>query len=143
MNDIFNLGDVTITAAVTDLVITNGVSVSGVPQGFIDRLEGMKAVTLQARLNYGAGGTTIKVDVETSLDQGNTWIPVARFAFATASAVKAANLSGLTPKAPAAVASLSDDAVLDGVLGDRLRARITSTGAYTSNTSLSIRAAVR
>lgn len=143
MTGIYNLGDATITAAVTDLVITGGVSASGVAQEFIDRLGGMSAVTLQARFNYGSGGTTLKVDVETSLDHGVTWVPVARFAFTTSSAVKVANLSGMTPKTPAAVAALSDDAVLDGVLGNRLRARITSTGIYSGNTSVSVRASVR
>lgn len=143
MTGIYNLGDATITVAVTDLVITDGVSASGVAQDFIDRLGGMKAVTLQARFNYGSGGTSLKVDVETSLDHGVTWVPVARFAFTTASAVKVANLSGMTSKSPAAVAALSDDAVLDGILGDRLRARITSTGTYGANTSVSVRASIR
>lgn len=143
MTGIYNLGDATIAAAVTDLVVTSGVSASGVAQDFIDRLGGMKAVTLQARFNYGSGGTTLKVDVETSLDHGLTWLPIVRLAFGTASAVKVANLSGMTPKAPAAVAALSDDAVLDGILGDRLRARITSTGTYGGNTSVSVRASVR
>ena len=142
---IYNLGDTSISSAVTGLVITQGVSAQGVAQEFIDRLNGMTAVTLQANFTYGAGDTvTAKVDVETSIDQGATWLPIARFAFAGASAEKVVNLSGLTPKTTAtSPAPLSDDACLDGVLGDRLRTKVTSTGTYSGNTGVSVRASVR
>lgn len=144
MSGIYNLGDEAITTAVTNLVITDGVSSSGVAQSFIDGLDFAAAVTLQANFTYGSGGTNLKVDVETSLDQGVTWIPIARFAFLLASAEKVINLSGLTPVATVYTpATLSDDSVKDGILGDRLRARITSTGVYSGNTSISVRAAVR
>jgi hypothetical protein len=115
-----------------------------VAQSFIDGLDWMAAVTLQANFTYGSGGTTLKADIETSLDQGVTWVPIARFAFLLASAEKLFNLSGLTPKTTAVTpATLSDDSVVDGILGDRLRCRITSTGTYAGNTSVSVRASVR
>ncbi len=144
MSGIYNLGDEAVTSAVTNLIITDGVSASGVAQAFIDGLDFAAAVTLQANFTYGSGGTTVKADVETSLDQGVTWVAIARFAFSTASAEKLFNLSGLTPKTTAVTpGTLSDDAVVDGILGDRLRCRITSTGTYAGNTSVSVRAAVR
>ncbi len=144
MSGIYNLGDEAVTVAVTNSVITDGVSSAGVAQGFIDGLDFMAAVTLQANFTYGSGGTTCKVDVETSLDQGLSWVPIARFAFLLASAEKLFNLSGLTPKTTAVTpATLSDDSVVDGILGDRLRCRITSTGTYAGNTSVSVRASVR
>jgi len=140
---ILNLGAASIGGAVTNSVITEGVSAQGVAQEFVS-LDDAKAVTLQANFTYGAGGTNAKIDVETSLDQGLTWVPIARFAFTTASAEKLFNLSGMTPKTTAVVpATLSDDACVDGILGDRLRAKVTSTGTYTGNTSISVRAAVR
>jgi hypothetical protein len=58
----------------------------------------MKALSLQVRLAWGSGGTSIKAYIQTSLDQGATWIDVACVAFTAASATKALNLSGLTPK---------------------------------------------
>ena len=144
MTGIYNLGDRTITAAVSDIVITEGTSASGAAQAQIDRLEGMTALTIQAKFVYGAGGTSVKVDIETSLDQGLSWVPIARLAFTTANAVKVINLSGLTVKTtPATPAPLSDDSCLDGVLGDRIRCRITSVGTYSSNTSISVRASIR
>jgi hypothetical protein len=144
MSGIYNLGDEAITVAVTNSVITDGVSSQGNTQAFIDGLDWMAAVTLQANFTYGSGGTNLKVDIETSLDQGLSWIHIARFAFLLASAEKLFNLSGLTPKTTVVTpATLSDDTVLDGILGDRLRAKITSAGTYAGNTSISVRAAVR
>lgn len=144
MSGIFSLGDEAISAAVTNLVITDGVSAAGVAQSFIDGLDFAAAVTLQANFTYGSGGTAVKVDVETSLDQGSTWIGIARFAFTTSSAEKVVNLSGLTPVGTVYTpVTLSDDSVKDGILGDRLRCRITSTGSYAGNTSVSVRASVR
>jgi hypothetical protein len=139
-----NLGDVAlaaINAATTAAVVTSAADANGQTQAYVDRIEGALAVMLEANFNYGSGGDTLKVMVETSADQGTTWIEVARFAFATASAQKVVNLSGLTPVAVYAPGSLSDDAVKDGILGDRFRARILkgAGAAYAGNTSLSLR----
>jgi len=142
MSGIYNLGDRAITAALTDEVITSGVSSQGVVQEFIDGLDWMAAATLFCNLTYGSGGTTLIVIVQTCLDTVN-WIDIARFDFATAGKAKRANLSGLTPVAVADVAVLSAEGVLDGILGDRLRAKYTSTGVYAGNTTISVRAAVR
>ncbi|MGE0425411.1 MAG: hypothetical protein AB7O88_24335 [Reyranellaceae bacterium] len=141
---IYSLGDAVIGAPVTDQVITSATSAQGTVQALVDRLDGMTALSLQVRFAYGAGGTALKVDIETSLDQGQTWVLIARLAFATVSATKVVNLSGLTPMTtPASPGPLADDACLDGVLGDRLRAKVSSTGTYSNNTSISVRAAVR
>lgn len=106
-------------------------------------LDGMNAVSLVAKLGYGSGGTSIAAKVQTSLDGGTTWLDVARFDFTTAGATKVANLSGLTAKSAAAYAALGSEGVNDGLLGDRLRAVITSVGTYAGGTTLDIRAAVR
>lgn len=129
-----SLGDFTITAA--DTVVGD----------WVTDLDGMLAANLQARLAYGSGGTQIKLYIQTSLDQGTTAIDIACIVFGTASEVEIANVSGLTPKTTLAApgdGSLADDSVLDGVLGDRLRAKIVSTGTYAGSTVLSVRAAVR
>ncbi len=140
---IFNLGDAAVTAAVTDSVITSGTSAAGVTQAFIDRLEAMTALTLYAEFAYGSGGTSCAVIVQTSINQGADWIDIARFDFTTANGTKVANLSGLLSKAVTAVAALASEGVNDGVLGDRLRYKITSAGTYAGSTSVSVRAAVR
>jgi hypothetical protein len=141
----FNLGDRAISGALTDEVITSGVDAAGAAREYIGNLEGMLSATIQARFTYGAGGTTCRLMIDTSYDQGLTWCEVARFAFTTANARKAVNLSGLTPVTTHydASAALSDDTVKDGLLGDRLRARVTSTGSYTGDTSVSVRLIAR
>lgn len=105
-------------------------------------LDGISAVTIEARFAYGSGGTTCAAVVQTSFDGGTTWIDIARFDFTTASATKVANLSGHLSKAVSAYTALAAEGVFDGVLSDMLRAVITSTGTYV-NTTISVRAAVR
>lgn len=144
---LYNLGDVAlaaINAATTATVVTQSTDGNGAAIAYLDGLEGMLAATLQVNFNYGSGGTTIKVLVETSLDQGTTWIEVWRCALATASEENLVNLSGLTPvSTPYTPAALSDDAVKDGVFGALWRARILTTGTYAGNTSLAIRMQAR
>jgi hypothetical protein len=128
---VYTLASLGITTALTDSA-----------QTAIDDVAGMTAVTLEASFSYGSGGTTCIAYVQTTFDGGTTWRDIARFDFATATAVKVANLSGLLSKAIAAYAALSAEGVLDGVLGDRLRVKVTSTGTYVGST-LSVRASVR
>ena len=137
----YNLGDQAITAAVTNLVITAGVSAAGVAQAFIDRLEDMEALSLFVNFVWGSGGTSCVIVVQTTYDDVN-WIDIARFDFATASASKVANLSGFLSKGVTSVAALAAEGVNDGVLGSKLRARVTTTGTYAGNTSVSVRAEV-
>jgi hypothetical protein len=138
----FDLGSVAVTTAVTNSVITSGVSPAGAAQAFIDRLEGMQNLAIFANFTYGSGGTTCAVVVQTTFDDVN-WIDIARFDFTTASASKVANLSAALSKAVTAVAALGSEGVLDGILGAKLRARVTSTGTYAGNTSIACRVGAR
>ena len=132
MSGIFSLGDFSIAAAATQV------------GEVVDDLSGALAITLSARLAYGSGGTSCYAVVETSLDQGVTWVQIARFDFTTSGLQKLLTVSGLTPRVTAANAgSLSADTALDGVIGDRLRATVVSTGTYAGSTVLSVRANVR
>jgi len=144
MSRVYNLGQLAITGELTAAVITTGVTSQGGAQALIDRLDGMNAVTLEADFDYGgSGGTTCIVRVQTRLGAGGDWIDIARLDFATTSARKACTINGLAAKAVAAVAALGAEGVLDGILGDALRAVVTSTGTYGANTNLAVRAAVR
>jgi hypothetical protein len=142
---VYDLGTLAITTAVTGEVITEGSSASGASIAYVDRLEGMLAATIEANFTYGSsGGTTAKVTVETTLNQGTTWIEVARFAFTTASKQSVVNLSGLTAVTTVYTpAALSDDSVKDGILGDRFRAKVTTTGTYVGNASVTVRLQAR
>jgi hypothetical protein len=132
MSGTFSLGDFSIGAAATQV------------GEVVDDLSGALAITLSARLAYGSGGTSCYAVVETSLDQGVTWVQIARFDFTTSGLQKVMTVSGLTPRLAAASAgSLSADTALDGTLGDRLRATVVSTGTYAGSTVVSVRANVR
>jgi hypothetical protein len=132
MSGTFSLGDFSVTTAATQV------------GDVVDDLSGALAVTLSARLAYGSGGTSCYAVVETSLDQGVTWVQIARFDFSTSGLQKVMTVSGLTPRIAAATAgSLAADTALDGTLGDRLRATVVSTGTYAGSTVVSVRANVR
>lgn len=127
---IYTLAAVSITTAVTSSAQTATTD-----------LDGMTAVTVECNFQYGSGGTTAFGVVQTSLD-GTNWRDIARCDFTTATRVVHFNLSGLLSKAATAYSALGSEGVNDGILGDRLRAVITSTGTY-ANTVLSIRVSVR
>jgi hypothetical protein len=115
---------------------------TGQVQTTTDGLEGMSAVTVECVFAYGSGGTSLSALMQTSLDEGVTWRDVVRFDFTTSSDVRYSNLSGLTPKSNVAYLALAAAGVNDGLLGDQLRAVITSVGTYV-NTTVGIHAAVR
>lgn len=144
-----NLGDVAvaaINAATAGPVVTSSADAYGTAQAYVGDFDGMLGATLSANFVYGAGGDTLKAAIETTLNQGASWVEVARFAFAQASAEKVVNLSALTPVTTVyAPAALSDDTVKDGIIGQRWRARIIkgAGAAYTGNTSLSLRMIAR
>jgi len=144
MSEPLNLGDNAIAAATASEVITSASDSNGASQAYLAGLGDIAAACLQCNFTYGSGGTSVKIVVETTLDQGVTWIEVARFAFTTASAEKLFNLSALTAKIAAyAPIALSDDTAIDGILGDRWRARKIVVGTYAGNTSVSVRMQAR
>jgi hypothetical protein len=93
---IYNLGDVAL-AAINAATVATVVTLTDDAVAYISDLEGMIAATFQVNWNWGSGGTSVKVTIETSLDQGTTWVEVARMAFATASEENLVNLSGVEP----------------------------------------------
>lgn len=130
----YSLCDIAVTAALT-----------GAAQTPVQNLEGILAATIEAKLYYGSGGTSMKAWVQVTLDDGATWIDIACFAFTTGSGVKVVNLSGLTPVTTAITpsdGSMADNTVQDGVIGSAMRVKLTSTGTY-ANTIMSVKVSVR
>ena len=129
----FDLANLQITAARALALLT---PISG--------LEGMSAVTIEAAFAYGSGGATASIIVGSSLDSSlAAWRHIARFDFTTASAVKMANISGLTAKGITAYNDLASEGVQDGFLGNVLAAYVVTTGTYGGSTLLTCRVAVR
>ena len=131
------------TGSVKTLVSTGiTTALSAQAQTAITGQDGATGLTLVASFLYGSGGTSAVVVVSTSCDGGSVWYDIAYFGFTTASATKYANLSGLTPKAPAAYAALVADGVNDGLICPQIRAVLTTVGTY-ANSTLSVRASLR
>jgi hypothetical protein len=106
-------------------------------------LVGMRYLIAEAKFVYGSDGTTATAWVQTSIDGGVTWIDILCFQFTTASASKLFAVTA-TPATPLGVsvtpgdAALAANSIVDGVLGDRLRVKYTTTGTYGGTTTLSV-----
>jgi hypothetical protein len=105
-----------------------------------------KSVALECIFTYGSGGTTAKVWVQTSFDNGSTWVDIANFAHTTASLSRAYNLSALTPITTVYTVTdgtLADNTCKDGLIGDQLRVKFTSTGTYAGTTTCAVYAVLK
>lgn len=134
-SDFLNLlATLTIT---TPLAATTG-SVLPAPPG---KLPQVKYLVAQAVFTYGSGGTSVDAYVQTSLDQGATWIDVMEFNFLLASATKisACSIYGSLPTVVAPTdGSLASNTVVAGILGDRFRIKYKSAGTYAGGTSVQV-----
>lgn len=114
-----------------DTAITT--ALASVAQTPVDDIDGLTAFTVLAKFSYGSGGTTAKAYLQVTLDDGISWIDIGCFAFTTASGIKVANFSGLTPVLTPVSPSdgaLADNTFIDGILGSALRVKLLTTGTY-------------
>lgn len=117
-------------------------ALAAVIRGETAGLYAMNSLAAEANFVYGSAGTTVKAWLQTSLDGGDNWIDIANFAFTTTSARKVTALNATT--VPAALpttptdGTAADDTEIDGILGDRLRVKLTTTGTYAGDTTLDI-----
>lgn len=121
----------TITTAVT------GVTTGSVNMSLVD----VNALTLEAIFTYGSGGTTAKFWIQTRLGASGSWTDIANFAFTTASADKFSSLCNYIALAAATAktdATLADNTILNGLLGDEIRVKYTTTGTYAGGTTILI-----
>ncbi len=99
-------------------------------------------ITCVALFNYGSSVTTVKAWVQTSLDDGTTWHDIINFAFTTSALdqIAAVNSMGFAGSTAATMtdASLGDDVIDDGLLGDMIRVKYTTTGTYAGTTNLTV-----
>ena len=103
------------------------------------------ALVVEAAFAYGAGGTSAKVWVQTRVKDG-AWRDIMCFAFTTATAKKFSAVRVAIALAAAVAesdAALADNSILDGLLGDEVRVKYTTTGIYSGATSLTVLATVK
>jgi hypothetical protein len=105
----------------------------------------IQALIVEAAFAYGSGGTTAKAWVQTRV-KGGTWRDIMCFAFTTAALTKwqaVRSAIALAPNIAASDAALADNTILDGLIGDELRVKYTTTGTYAGVTHLTLRATLR
>ncbi len=103
--------------------------------------QGIRNLAVLATFVYGAGGTAVKVYIQTSLDGGTSWQDIMCLTFTTATAKKYSSVKLDVATGPALTptdVTLTDNTIVDGVLGDRVRCKFVSTGTYTGVTTLNI-----
>lgn len=123
----------TITAAVTGVT------------GIACPTEGLRDLLVEAVFTYGSAGTTLKVWVQTRT-KGGTWRDVMNFAFTTSSLTKWNKTStsiALAANIGTSDAALADNTILDGLLGDEVRVKYTSTGTYADSTTIKVLASAK
>lgn len=120
--------------------ITGAGTVTGDAYVFGPRV--VEGLSVESIFAWGSGGAAEKVFVQTSLDGGTTWIDIVSHAFATAIASKVSAITtGIAPAAQAFTpgdGALTDNTIIQGVLGDRIRVKAVSTGTYAGGTTLTV-----
>lgn len=82
------------------------------------------------------GGTSCAVSIETSVDEGLTWIDMVRYVMASTGDYAAARFGSTSIDAPVLYAPLADNTVRSFFAGDRIRAVITPAGVFTAGARL-------
>lgn len=104
----------------------------------VQGISGAKSLVAQSVFVYGSGGTTAKAYIQTSLDNGTTWFDIISHAFATTTATKVSGVTSFIAPASQGFApsdaALSDNTIIQGVIGDRVRLKLTTVGTYAATT---------
>lgn len=120
--------------------ITGAGTVTGDAYPFGNRV--VEGFSVESIFVYGSGGTTAKVFVQTSFDGGTTWVDLASHAFALATASKvSAVTTGIAPASQAFAptdGALTDNTIVQGVVGDRIRAKLITAGTYAGGTTVAV-----
>src|SRR5574340_1792070 len=112
---------------------------AGTQTGSWLNITGAQAFTLQAALRLGTAGTKVQLYLQTTFDGGTTPVDIACITWTNAGATKLVNVSGLTPKTTEYTPTdglLTDDTVVDGLLGDQIRVKVVVAGTYGGATLL-------
>jgi len=99
-------------------------------------------LAVQGTFVYGSGGTNCTAYIQTSVD-GLTWADIISFQWTTTSGVKVSAVHATAAVFWAAASaptdgSLTANTILNGLIGDRIRVKYTTTGTYAGGTTLRV-----
>ncbi len=140
-NDVHSNGQLICLLPAT--VITTAVTgVTSTGNALVPSLAGATYLVALGKFVYGSGGTTAKFWIQTSYDGGLTWNDIMNHAFTTASATKVSAVNAyIAPAAQSGAqtdATLADGSIVNGIIGDRVRVKYTTTGTYAGSTTASV-----
>lgn len=104
---------------------------------------GTKSITMFSKFVRAAGGTNVKIYLQTSFDGGVTWCDIACHTFLTTTANKISKVmigTALGASIAPTDGTLADDTIVDGLLGSQFRIKYTTTGTYSGASSLEVHA---
>lgn len=111
----------------------------------IEDLEGLESLTIYGKLSAAtpSSGAGVTVYIQSSIG-GADWYDVACIAFGDETEARAANVVA-SAAAPALLtdAAMADNTVLNGPLGDRLRAIVVTEGTFGAMSLMSLRGHAR
>lgn len=118
-------------------ITTPGTVISGT----VDGLYNKDVVGAAAVFDHGSSGTSAKAYLQTSYNDGESWIDVAAFAFTTSDANRFAALGRPTFGTATFVTTdgaLADNTIAAAPIGDMVRCKLISTGTYAGTTTLDV-----
>lgn len=112
----------------------------------VEDLEGITSLGIYALFSAGAAdsGSGVTVYIQTSF-AGAPWFDIACLTFGDTTEDKGANIDGRATLAPTVLlaGALADNTVLNGPIGDRVRAVVDTEGAFSGPTTLALRGHAR
>ncbi len=123
-----------------DFNITTAATYTG---DWLDGLDGMESMSAQIDFRAGAGGTSVRAYIQTSLDGGATPLDIACLLFTVADR-RALNFSSQNPAVAFTCSdgALADNTQHDGILGTMVRLKLVTAGTW-ANTVLAGRIVAR
>lgn len=130
---VFSLGDLQLSTPVAGTAI-------GAGTGAVLNMAGVRHATFEAALSaVGTNGTSAKAWLQTSFDQGSSWFDIACAALGGTSGRVVHGIDFGVTKQNAALTdgTLADNTVIEGIVGDRFRWKVTTTGTFGAGSVLS------
>lgn len=119
-----------------EITISTAATVNGIEFALRD----VKHLQIEALFVRDGGGTDVQIFVQTSLDGGVTFFDIMNIRFTTSSGNRISSVfrtsvaASITPTD----AGLAANQVINGLIGDRVKVKVVSTGTYTGPTTLQV-----